>query len=400
MQTRRPAPVPLSDELFSKQAPLLLGHTNYDYCVKNTFLDLPSVHTPSSTKVRNPLLTAPAGLSKKMVFPLRTASGVPTTPILMPVLTPASQRSDGAHGTVTPLIEPPQQAAVMMKPEVPHNDSLESITHRADEKEDENKESEELCDDESPESQPQQLTRDDVPQPPPGALHPSMGSSKHMSGACKRCCFFPRGRCMNGYECEFCHYSHENRKRKNKKGSKNIASSMSSASDISRAASSHGYVNMQPPMMTYTMGGDGANLTQVLAPMRSGMTMQGAMAMQGNMGVGHMVVMQPVQMCTVPALQQAGCFPMGAQMIAVAQQQPQRAQPQLQPQQLLPQSQHVHAKVYSLPPAMASQSSWGGQDCVLAPPPPPQSPKVHLTLASQNLGVTASPPQQSPKFYA
>merc|ERR1719225_1485545 len=56
----------------------------------------------------------------------------------------------------------------------------------------------------------------DVPQPPPGALHPSVGSERHSLGACRRCCFFPRGRCMNGYDCEFCHYEHDKRKRKNK----------------------------------------------------------------------------------------------------------------------------------------------------------------------------------------
>jgi len=59
-----------------------------------------------------------------------------------------------------------------------------------------------------------------APRPPPGALHPSLGSEGHALGVCKRCCFFPRGRCMNGYNCEFCHYEHEKRKRKNKKGSK------------------------------------------------------------------------------------------------------------------------------------------------------------------------------------
>jgi len=59
-----------------------------------------------------------------------------------------------------------------------------------------------------------------APRPPAGALHPSLGSEGHALGVCKRCCFFPRGRCMNGYNCEFCHYEHEKRKRKNKKGSK------------------------------------------------------------------------------------------------------------------------------------------------------------------------------------
>jgi len=57
----------------------------------------------------------------------------------------------------------------------------------------------------------------DAPKPPPGAQHPSIGSEAHSAGTCKRCCFFPRGRCTNGYTCEFCHYEHEKRKRKNKK---------------------------------------------------------------------------------------------------------------------------------------------------------------------------------------
>lgn len=32
--------------------------------------------------------------------------------------------------------------------------------------------------------------------------------------------FFPRNRCNNGYDCDFCHYEHEKRKRKNKKSKK------------------------------------------------------------------------------------------------------------------------------------------------------------------------------------
>lgn len=58
------------------------------------------------------------------------------------------------------------------------------------------------------------------PLAPPGPL-PSRGSSKHNDGLCKRCCFFPKGRCNNGFDCEFCHFEHEKRKRKKKKkGSK------------------------------------------------------------------------------------------------------------------------------------------------------------------------------------
>lgn len=61
---------------------------------------------------------------------------------------------------------------------------------------------------------------EDAPKPPPGAEHPSIGSANHAEGTCKRCCFFPRNRCNNGYECDFCHYEHEKRKRKNKKSKK------------------------------------------------------------------------------------------------------------------------------------------------------------------------------------
>jgi len=61
---------------------------------------------------------------------------------------------------------------------------------------------------------------EDAPKPPPGAEHPSLGSQAHDQGTCKRCCFYPRNRCLNGYNCDFCHYDHEKRKRKSKKKKK------------------------------------------------------------------------------------------------------------------------------------------------------------------------------------
>mmetsp|Transcript_82717 Transcript_82717/g.146012 ORF Transcript_82717/g.146012 Transcript_82717/m.146012 type:complete len:548 (-) Transcript_82717:89-1732(-) len=66
-------------------------------------------------------------------------------------------------------------------------------------------------------------TPENAPKPPPGAEHPSLGSPGHLDGTCKRCCFYPRNRCLNGYECEFCHYDHEKRKRKSKKSKKKKA---------------------------------------------------------------------------------------------------------------------------------------------------------------------------------
>jgi len=41
---------------------------------------------------------------------------------------------------------------------------------------------------------------------------PSMGSALHALGECKRCNFFPKGRCQNGKDCTFCHFPHDKRK--------------------------------------------------------------------------------------------------------------------------------------------------------------------------------------------
>lgn len=45
---------------------------------------------------------------------------------------------------------------------------------------------------------------------------PSIGSAGHFAGECKRCCFHPKGRCSNGYDCRFCHFDHDKRKRTKK----------------------------------------------------------------------------------------------------------------------------------------------------------------------------------------
>eukprot|EP00435_Cladocopium_sp_Y103_P074685 s182_g50.t1 len=41
---------------------------------------------------------------------------------------------------------------------------------------------------------------------------PSLGSLEHAAGTCKRCNFYPKGRCQNGQSCTFCHLSHDRRK--------------------------------------------------------------------------------------------------------------------------------------------------------------------------------------------
>lgn len=65
---------------------------------------------------------------------------------------------------------------------------------------------------------------------------PSVGSAAHSEGTCKRCCFFPKGRCNNGFGCPFCHFAHEKRKPKNKKKLKKRSRKLGRFSDASAFA--------------------------------------------------------------------------------------------------------------------------------------------------------------------
>jgi hypothetical protein len=82
---------------------------------------------------------------------------------------------------------------------------------------------------------------------------PSLGSAGHAEGTCKRCCFFPKGRCQNGFSCEFCHIEHEKRSRKKTKKSKKVVNrrapgwpSSSTASDY-MVEPSFSNLSVQPP---------------------------------------------------------------------------------------------------------------------------------------------------------
>mmetsp|Transcript_46758 Transcript_46758/g.117772 ORF Transcript_46758/g.117772 Transcript_46758/m.117772 type:complete len:467 (-) Transcript_46758:673-2073(-) len=241
------------------------------------------------------------------------------------------------------------------------------------------------------ESQPQALRRpEDVPKPPPGALHPSLGSEGHGIGACKRCCFFPRGRCMNGYECMFCHYEHEKRKRKNKKKNKRATVS----------THQHGVVSGVRPLM--------ANSTL-------GLTMPGHM-LQARSGVVMPAGYPSAQM--VQVLPQQGQFLYSApQVISVATQQDLLAPYHInngaycvmQPQQTLvtapalsaysgvQQSQQlIVLEPASMPqPQQSQQPQHSQQKQHLEPPPPP--PRAPGLCQAQSL---PPPPSASPKFWA
>mmetsp|Transcript_62196 Transcript_62196/g.161299 ORF Transcript_62196/g.161299 Transcript_62196/m.161299 type:complete len:461 (-) Transcript_62196:663-2045(-) len=246
-------------------------------------------------------------------------------------------------------------------------------------------------DEEGAEGQPQALRRpEDVPKPPPGALHPSLGSEGHAIGACKRCCFFPRGRCMNGYECMFCHYEHEKRKRKNKKKNKRATVS----------THQHGVVSGVRPLM--------ANSTL-------GLTMPGHM-LQARSGVVMPAGYPSAQM--VQVLPQQGQFLYSApQVISVATQQDLLAPYHInngaycvmQPQQTLvtapalsaysgvQQSQQlIVLEPASMPqPQQSQQPQHSQQKQHLEPPPPP--PRAPGLCQAQSL---PPPPSASPKFWA
>lgn len=106
----------------------------------------------------------------------------------------------------------------------------------------------------------------DAPKPPEGALHPSLGSEGHEEGTCKRCCFFPRGRCTNGYNCEFCHYEHDKRKRKNKKKKKKESAATTTGTTAAHVPYGGSLQQMQPPPMVLGMPAPVVHATQPSSP--------------------------------------------------------------------------------------------------------------------------------------
>jgi len=88
----------------------------------------------------------------------------------------------------------------------------------------------------------------DVPSTTSSTDIPSLGSENHFEGTCKRCSFFPKGRCTNGYDCQFCHYWHAGRKRKLKSKKKTglAATSDENASPPEGGAGDGGSLQHQP----------------------------------------------------------------------------------------------------------------------------------------------------------
>eukprot|EP00746_Dinoflagellata_sp_MGD_P068004 gnl/MRDRNA2_/MRDRNA2_28058_c0_seq1.p1 gnl/MRDRNA2_/MRDRNA2_28058_c0~~gnl/MRDRNA2_/MRDRNA2_28058_c0_seq1.p1 ORF type:complete len:290 (+),score=60.67 gnl/MRDRNA2_/MRDRNA2_28058_c0_seq1:96-965(+) len=75
---------------------------------------------------------------------------------------------------------------------------------------------------------------------PYNPLLPSIGSAGHATGNCHRCGFFPKGRCVNGYNCQFCHFGHIRQRKPKTAKSKNAEGN---SKEETKPASS----KMQPP---------------------------------------------------------------------------------------------------------------------------------------------------------
>lgn len=71
---------------------------------------------------------------------------------------------------------------------------------------------------ESPSRRGSNASVESVPEKNITELLPSVGSANHFTGECSRCCFFPKGRCNNGKNCNFCHLDHDRRPRRSKRG--------------------------------------------------------------------------------------------------------------------------------------------------------------------------------------
>lgn len=232
---------------------------------------------------------------------------------------------------------------------------------------------------------------EDAPKPPPGAVHPSIGSEAHATGQCKRCCFFPRGRCTNGYNCEFCHYEHEKRKRKNKKKKKKGDGGALAAA----AATAAGFVPMPGatvmPQQQQQLGMMQPIPGNVMIDPRSGQTMV--------QPCGASLVAYQVQSLTprsppVPVTAAYATGPAAAGGAALAQAQ---AQVQMLPQQPQPWDASCAAH-YA--PAQPQAGVVTGMPYAAAPPPPMVMQQLPMPAAAPLQQQQLPPPLPAPSAVA
>lgn len=244
-----------------------------------------------------------------------------------------------------------------------------------------------------------------VPQPPPGAVHPSVGSERHALGACRRCCFFPRGRCINGYDCEFCHYEHDKRKRKNKTKKRAEAAVMR----LAPRAVMHPPLGFGAPIPHRNWMLPAAPQQPIGFPCATMLPNAGPMfgpSLMGHRPEGTMTYATPVLMpMQQPCVQQFVVYGSGPE--------PSMASAALAglPSHTMPTHQYSR-QVIHLPPAVSEQASTDGMlqaayssaasqelDFELSPPPPPVcSPNLPHSYASSQQHPALPPPSVPPRL--
>jgi len=249
----------------------------------------------------------------------------------------------------------------------------------------------------------------DAPKPPPGAQHPSIGSEAHATGTCKRCCFFPRGRCTNGYTCDFCHYEHEKRKRKNKKKKKKDCSAAQVAAGHHRGS----FQQMTLPGVATMIGlhhhqhlpGGLRQMATVIeesprqllaaATPREPLARQAVGAAVLEDGHHQQVLVSSYGQMMPGVLGRIIYGPTQGFATACPQQlSPQQLQPQMQPPQLPPQQLQT-------PQLQQQQMQPQAQALEMAPPPiqSPRLPQVVMAAPPMTSSVPlVPPPMNSPKL--
>jgi len=270
MPPRKERPAALSESIFRaklavEQAPNDLGGgMPEEIPVHNTFIQFGA--PPGSLPKEKPLSTAPAWIGPSFQSMMQAAmeSSV-QVPSQVPILDPnaAAQAQTGAEGSEMqdlPALGSPKKVPVMryslstssaraaglpefgsvatVKPDFVGGNTLDNMGVDIEDGEGEEDDADsgagpQAEGQQQPQPQPQEPEPQEASQEQPAAGNaeataaavaaaaagelPSVGSALHAEGLCKRCCFFPKGRCLNGKDCEFCHFEHEKRKRKKKK---------------------------------------------------------------------------------------------------------------------------------------------------------------------------------------
>mmetsp|Transcript_4793 Transcript_4793/g.11219 ORF Transcript_4793/g.11219 Transcript_4793/m.11219 type:complete len:310 (+) Transcript_4793:98-1027(+) len=262
---QRPAPLNL-------ELPFDLPEWCREVPVRKTFIDYRCPEeSPRGGQTVSGLNTAPASLCGSVLSSLEAISSEPchaggqrATDVLQDACSAASteQRSSASSGS--PQAKAGQAVAAYRKSQARTSFSLERSEQCDDEDAAEPGKPKEVTSklhihsistDEDCGSSPDEDDEEDVNICPiymAGAALPSVGSAGHAEGTCRRCCFFPKGRCNNGKDCLFCHFSHERRKsrakpKKNKKNKKKAAAVADGYQDVSgvgtveMSAGSHGH---------------------------------------------------------------------------------------------------------------------------------------------------------------